>query len=97
MAKQNSNNNAEGVNPGLDVSSSNNAAPEHLSAVNDFTITQRDHQGQNMPVSTADSFGFKNTMPVTAPPIRRRDTMDVLRSNEAYRIVDRETKIQGIR
>ena len=96
LAKQNSNNNASGVNPGhLDVSSSNNAAPEHLSAVNDFTITQRDHQDQNMPVSTADSFGFKNTMPVTAPPLRRRDTMDVLRSNEAYRIVDRETKDSG--
>ena len=96
LAKQNSNNNASGVNHGhLDVSSSNNAAPEHLSAVNDFTITQRDHQGQNMPVSTADSFGFKNTMPVTAPPLRRRDTMDVLRSNEAYRIVDRETKDSG--
>ena len=95
-AKQNSNNNGSGLSHGhLDVSSSNNVAPEHLSAVNDFTITQRNQQDQNMPVSTGDNFGFKNTMPATAPPLRRRDTMDVLRSNEAYRIVDRETKDSG--
>ena len=59
--------------------------------------------------SSSNSFGFGNNnnknnnnnnnskqdASDTAPPLKRRDTMDVLRSNEAHRIVERELKESG--